>query len=198
MTTPEQRHRYARELVEQLADTWVGVRAERPRVEFTDKLCRNRGVFTRGTNTLRLADTSFVQKPGVDSDVVTGVVAHELGHWADARLRRDDTWCRVMLGVFSLSLVMWASGELVRPWYHLPGAAVLATIAVGGVGMLVSVLVYARLSWGVEFRADRLAATRVGPGPVLAMLHTGTRHKRGGLTHPSYPARVTRLGGAVP
>lgn len=115
-------------------------------------------------------------------DEVVGLAGHELAHWARRREQNRDYYSRIraeILILFCASLLLYYT----RSWV---GGGGLAACAVA-----VLLVVPPRWSRRAELDADRMAASVVGPTPMLAILaHADWLNRNIPWIHPRVRDRI--------
>ncbi|ULD38924.1 M48 family metalloprotease [Rhodococcus qingshengii] len=141
------------------------------------------GKYKERRNELHMKTT-----PSATKEEVTGLTAHELGHWARRDVQRPY-YFRFWLEV-AFSFLLTAAFYYAPNYFELPTALRSGSVLVAATGICIA----ARWSRKAEYDADRTAASIVDSGPLLAMLDTSdwlNRHVA--FIHPRTEDRIQAL-----
>jgi Zn-dependent protease with chaperone function len=179
-----------------------GTQKEEPTLRLSHGRTEHKGFYARRVNELRVRTTSFLDDPETTDQMIEGVIAHELGHWADPdfdlRTRRSLAVCAMGFG----GTVVIAGGLMGSHLLGLQlggysfggvGTVLIAMLGVVPVGIAVTLLILALVDWPAEYFADRFAASVVGSQAVVALLDSLDGQSLPNPSHPSPKQRAQRV-----
>lgn len=143
------------------------------------------GFYHRVRNRVSIGEERFLSVPSTSDAAIAALLGHELGHWADARFRREAMYAAVAIALATVCFLV------VIPAFAFGNVGLgLMSLMCGVVGLFVLTPL---LSWKSEYRADRFASSAVGADAVVELLDSLPGRHWPSPTHPSPARRSARI-----